>query len=59
MPSYENVKYFKDRIVKAENEDQIMIIIKDIYLDGYEDGYLDSVNRRYSNVVSIFKKDKS
>jgi hypothetical protein len=57
QPYTENIVHFRKRLAKAKDEGELMAIIKDIYIDGYEDGYLDSLNNRYRNVVKLNKED--
>jgi len=57
QPYSENIIHFRKMLAGAKDEQEIMIIIKKIYMDGYEDGYLDSINKKYSNVVKINRED--
>lgn len=56
-PYTENIIHFSRRLSKAKDEDEFMSIIKAIYMDGYEDGYLDSLNKKYSNVIKLNRGD--
>ena len=56
QPYREDIIYFHKMLNAANYENESLEIIKQIYMTGYEDGYLDSLNRKYSNVVKLNKE---
>lgn len=57
QPYGEDIIYFKKMLNAAKDENDFSAIIKQIYMTGYEEGYLDSLNRKYSNVVKLNRED--